>query len=192
MSKDYKAVVIGTSTGGTEALLQILRPLPAHYPAPIIVVQHLHPLQDKAAIIESHDNCKIAIKEAEEKEKLQPGNVYLAPPNYHIMVEENHTIALSIETKVNYARPSIDVLFESAAHVYGSHLIGIILTGANADGAQGLHQINLKGGLTIVQEPETAVAPTLPLAALEMVNVDFMLSPEKIGFLLNRVYHYEW
>jgi two-component system chemotaxis response regulator CheB len=187
MNKPYGAVVIGTSTGGTEVLLQILTELSPVFPLPILIVQHLHPSQDKATIIESHENCTIPIKEAEEKERIKPGQVYIAPPNYHLLVEDDHSISLSIDAKVNFARPSIDVLFKSALDVYQQHLIGIVLTGANHDGAQGLYAISHKGGMTIVQDPETAIAPAMPMAAIAATKVQYILPPDKIGHLLNKV-----
>ena len=128
MKNHYEAVVIGASTGGTEAMLQIFKTLSPEFPLPIFAVQHLHPLQDKATIVKFNENCTISIKEAEEKECIKPGQVYLAPPNYHLLIEDNHTFTLSVDAKINFSRPSIDVLFESAVDVYGKELIGIILT----------------------------------------------------------------
>ncbi len=184
MRQKYGVVLIGTSTGGTEALRRIFAAISPAFTLPIIVVQHLHPLQDKATIVQFHENCKIPIKVAEEQEHIQPGQVYIAPPNYHLLIEDDHTFALSIDAKVNFARPSIDVLFESAVDVYRHHLIGVILTGANRDGAQGLNSIANKGGLTIVQDPETAIAPVMPLAAIAATKVHHILSPDRIGRLL--------
>ena len=184
MKRYYEAVVIGASTGGTEAMLQVIEALSQDFPLPIFAVQHLHPLQDKATIVKFHDNCRISVKEAEEKERIRPGQVYLAPPNYHLLIEDDLTFTLSIDAKINFARPSIDVLFESAVDVYGKELIGIILTGANNDGAQGLKLISNQGGLTIVQDPETAIAPAMPLAAIAATKVDYILPPVKIGGLL--------
>jgi len=171
----YEVVLIGTSTGGTEALFQVFKALLPDFSLPILVIQHLHPLQDKATIVEFHENCMIPIKEAEEQELIRPGQVYFAPPNYHLLIEDDHTFVFSIDTQVNFARPSIDVLFESAVDVYGKHIIGIILTGANHDGAQGLQLIGNKGGLTIVQDPETAIAPAMPLAAIAATKVNHIL-----------------
>ena len=184
MKSHYEAVVIGASTGGTEAMLQVFEALSHNFPLPIFAVQHLHPLQDKATIVKYHENCTISIKEAEEKECILPGQVYFAPPNYHLLIEDDLTFTLSIDRKINFARPSIDVLFESAVNVYGKELIGIILTGANNDGAEGLKLIGHQGGLTIVQDPESAVAPAMPLAAIAGTKVDHILTPDNIGRLL--------
>ena len=187
MINQYEVVVIGVSTGGTNTLRRVFTALSPDYALPIVVVQHLHPLQDNATIVKFHENCRIPIKEAEDKERIKSDQVYIAPPNYHLMIEDNYTFTLSVDGKVNFTRPSIDVLFESAVDVYAEHIIGIILSGANNDGAQGLQLIKNKGGLTIVQDPETAVAPAMPLAALATTNVDLILSPDDIGKLLVKV-----
>lgn len=187
MKNSYQAVVIGTSTGGTEALRQVFEVLPANFPLPIFVAQHLHPLQDKATIVEFHENCRIPIKEVEEKERIRPGQVYLAPPNYHLLIEDDLSLILSIDPKVNFARPSIDVLFESAVDVFNMHLIGMILSGANQDGVQGLKLIAERGGMTIVQDPNSAKVPEMPSAAIAAVKVNYILPPHKIGHLLIKV-----
>src|SRR5690606_35205527 len=111
--------------------------------------------------------CFLRVKEADEKEKIKPGCVYIAPPNYHLLIEKNETFSLSIDEKVNYARPSIDVLFDSAAYVYYDQLIGVVMTGANHDGAMGLKKIKENGGMTIVQDPETAISRFMPEAAIQ-------------------------
>jgi two-component system chemotaxis response regulator CheB len=127
------------------------------------------------------------VKEAEEKEPIRTGYVYFAPPNYHLLIEDDLTFALSIDAKVNYSRPSIDVLFESAVHVYGSQVVAIILTGANNDGAQGIRLVKAQGGLAIVQDPQTADSPFMPKAALEATPVDGVLSPREIGRFLLKI-----
>jgi two-component system chemotaxis response regulator CheB len=187
VSDQYEAIVIGASTGGTEAICRILEALPSDYPLPIFAVQHLHPLQDKATIIGFNEKCGLVIKEAEEKEEIKSGRVYLAPPNYHLLIEDDYTFTFSIDAKINFARPSIDVLFESALDVYGKRLIGIILTGANNDGAKGLRLISNQGGMTIVQDPESAEAPAMPQAAIAGTQVDHVLPPKKIGHLLAKL-----
>jgi two-component system chemotaxis response regulator CheB len=185
----YDAVVIGSSAGGSTALLNILPELPAGYSLPIIIVQHLHPLQSYPAITYLCRKCALIAREAEDKEAIRPGFAYFAPANYHLLVEEERSFALSIDGKVNFTRPSIDVLFESAAHVYGKHLIGVILSGGNKDGAAGLNMIKQRGGLVIVQDPNTAESPFMPAAALESTAVDMKASPAEIGKLLLAVEH---
>ena len=179
--KVHSAVVIGCSAGGSAALEQILPALPAGYSLPVIVVQHLHPLQTGTALTYFCKGCDLLLKDAEDKEPIQPGTVYFAPANYHLMVEDEHIFSLSVDEKVNYTRPSIDVLFESASDVYGPALIGIILSGGNQDGSAGLRTIKMRGGIAVVQDPESAEVPFMPEAAMAAVEVDYVLTPEKIG-----------
>ncbi len=180
-SRPYQAVVIGASAGGSTALMNILPQLPANFPIPIIVAQHLHPLQDGPAVLYRAQGCALTLKEAEEKEAALPGFVYFAPPNYHLLVEDDHTFSLSVDAKVNFTRPSIDVLFQSAADAYGVTLIGVVLSGANQDGAAGLNIIKQRGGLAIVQDPATSEISYMPRAAIEAASPDYILSPLEIG-----------
>ena len=182
----YEAVVIGTSAGGLHALTKILEALPGDFPLPIIVVQHR--AKDSTSSLEEllNQKCEIEIRQADEKEKIQKSTVYFAPPDYHLLVERNHTFSLSFEPPVNYSRPSIDVLFDSAARVYKDKLAGIILTGASIDGANGIKTIKQNGGTTIAQDPATAQYPFMPKAAIETGSIEFMLSLEEItAFLIN-------
>ncbi|CAN5206089.1 chemotaxis protein CheB [soil metagenome] len=163
-----KAVVIGASAGAVQALLTILPALPANYPLPVIVVVHVPPDRRNVLVPLFQAKCKVMVKEAEDKEPVVGGVVYFAPSDYHLLVEaDGNGLALSSDEMVNYSRPSIDVLFESAADAYGSGLIGVILTGANHDGAAGLKAIVNAGGLAVVEEPVGAYVPTMPLAALD-------------------------
>jgi two-component system chemotaxis response regulator CheB len=125
------------------------------------------------------------VKLAEDKEPPRPAVIYLAPPDYHLLVEADYSLALSQEDRVNYSRPSIDVLFESAAEVYLDTLIGVIMTGANADGSKGLMKIKSYGGLTVVQAPETAEVDTMPMSAIDSVDVDYIMPLDKLGVFLN-------
>ncbi len=180
----YKVVVIGVSAGGMGALSVLFSYLPANYHIPIIVVQHLYPTQDRYLVDSFNNNYPLTVKEADEKETIQQRHIYFAPPNYHLLVERDETFSLSIDTKVNYSRPSIDVLFVSAAYVWTAELIGILLTGANNDGASGMSFIKKHGGLTIAQDPATAEYPVMPQAAIDATNVDKILSLEGIGRFL--------
>ncbi|OQX01106.1 MAG: chemotaxis protein CheB [Desulfobacteraceae bacterium IS3] len=182
--RKYKAVVMGSSAGGLAVLARILSVFPQNFRLPLIVVQHLHPRQGEFYIQYLNDRTALTVKEADEKEDIVGGYVYFAPPNYHLLIEEDETFSLSSDEKVNYSRPSIDVLFESAAEVYGNRLAGVILTGANNDGASGLNLIKKNGGLAVVQEPCSAESPYMPRAALELVEADYILSPEEIGTVL--------
>jgi len=180
----YQIIVIGGSAGTMAALTELLPVFPAGYPLPIVIAQHLHPWQDNYHVEHFGDQCALAVKEARDKEAIEAGNVYFAPPNYHLLINDDKTFSLSIDDKVNYARPSIDVLFESAVDVYAPWLVGVILTGANNDGAQGLRLIKESGGLAIVQDPKTAESAYMPKAALEATRVDYVLPLQGIGKLL--------
>jgi two-component system chemotaxis response regulator CheB len=180
----YQAVVIGVSAGGMQALNTILPELPGGFPLSVIIVQHTHPTSDDFLVRYLDEKCCVKVKEADEKEKILPGVVYLAPSNYHLLVENEKIFSLSTESPVNFARPSIDVLFETAADAYGEKVVGVILTGANHDGSRGLLQIKKAGGLTVVQDPETADAKAMPQAAIETVQPEHILPLEKIGLFL--------
>lgn len=176
----YKAVVIGTSAGGMEALKNIFSGLKDDFKLPIIIVQHVSPNSINYLSEYLKKFTKLNIKEADEKEKIICGNVYIAPPNYHMLVELDESISFTVEPRVSYARPSIDVLLESAAYCYKKKLIGIILTGGNFDGAQGMRLIHEKGGYTIVQNPEEAEVDSMPNAAIKSCKIDFVGSLDEI------------
>jgi two-component system chemotaxis response regulator CheB len=182
--RKYDAIVIGASAGGLHALISILTPLPANYPIAVIVVQHR--AKDERSLLEEvmRHKCHIGIKQADEKEAIQPGFVYFAPPNYHLLIESNGTFSLSYDAPVNFSRPSIDVLFETAADVFKKKLLGIILTGANKDGAEGMKKIRASGGTTIAQQPGTAEYPEMPQAAISTGAIQHILTPEAIGSFL--------
>ncbi len=176
----YKAIVIGTSAGGLNALQIILNPLPDDFALPILIVQHRSPAPNDFLALSLNSSCQLLVKEAEEKEDIKPGYVYIAPANYHLLIEQDKTLSLSIDEKVRYSRPSIDVLFETAAEVYQSALIGIILTGANNDGTAGLKKIKAYGGLIIAQNPATAESEMMPSSAIKANIVDKILSLTEI------------
>jgi two-component system, chemotaxis family, protein-glutamate methylesterase/glutaminase len=183
----YKAIVIGVSSGGLNALKMLVPALPAGFAQPVIIVQHVGPHSDAVWVEILNSMSAINVKEADEKEKIEKGNVYVAPPNYHLLVEKDHTFSLSTEQKVNFARPSIDVLFESAAEAYQETLIGITLTGANQDGAAGMKKIGEYGGLTIVEDPATAETPYMPASVIRVMTPDHILPLEKIINLLTKL-----
>jgi two-component system chemotaxis response regulator CheB len=181
------AVVVGASAGGFAALANLLPFFEKEFPLPIIIAQHLYPESTNFMAQSLNINCAIDVKEADEKEKLQAGTAYIAPANYHLLIECDRTLSLTIDSKVNFSRPSIDVLFESAVDVYGSALIGVLLTGANSDGAQGLRLIKEAGGKTIVQDPATAEVETMPMAAIKLFKVDYILNLELIYTTVNEI-----
>ena len=164
--QSIKAVVIGASAGGVQALLQILPSLPASYPLPVLIVVHVPPDRDNAVVSLFQARCQIQVREAEDKEPILPGLVYFAPSDYHLLVEKDGTLSLSSDELVNHSRPSIDVLLESAADAFGNELVGVILTGANDDGARGLQAVVEAGGVAIVEDPAEAYASAMPAASL--------------------------
>jgi two-component system chemotaxis response regulator CheB len=178
------AVVIGTSAGGVEALSILLPALPAGLRTPLFIVLHL-PRERPSLLADIFTRkCALKVKEAEDKMRVEPGTVYFAPPDYHLLLDEGPQLALSIDELVHFSRPSIDVLFESAADMYAERLMGIILTGANDDGTVGLAAVHRAGGVTVVQEPESALAPLMALSALKRTPADFVLPLTEIAALL--------
>lgn len=161
-----QAVVMGASAGALEALSQVLPALPADYPLPVMLVVHVPPGRDSLLADLLRNKCRMAVQEAEDKVLLEPGTLYVAPPDYHLLVEHDGRLSLSSDEPVLFSRPSIDVLFETAADAYRDRVIGVVLTGANADGARGLQAIAEAGGTVLVQEPDGAYADTMPRAAL--------------------------
>ncbi len=180
----YEAVVIGTSAGGMQALRVLLCGLPADLPMAVAVVQHVEASSDGFLSEFLNDSCAIAVKEAEEKEPFAKGTAYIAPANYHLLIEPDHTLSLSADDKVNYSRPAIDPLFESAADVFGDRLIGVVMTGASSDGAQGLKTVKNRGGRTVAQNPQTAESPFMPQAALRAADPDHIVDLKDIAPLL--------
>lgn len=169
----FKAIVIGVSTGGVKALKVIICSLPQDFPLPVIIVAHITPESDNGLALLLDSQCRLKVKEADEREFPSAGTVYLAPANYHLLIERDCSFSFSADPPVAYARPSADVLFESAADAYGPDLIGIILTGAGADGSRGLKAIKARGGLAIVQDPEDAEMKDMPQNALQAVKPDY-------------------
>ncbi len=177
----YTMVVMGGSAGSLKALSALLTALPQDFPLPVLLVQHLHPDDDGSfarllAITARRPVCTPCDKAA-----IEPGWVYVAPADYHLLVERSGTIALSTEGRVNWSRPSIDVLFESAALAMGNQVIAVILSGASADGAAGIKAIKAAGGVTIAQDPATADYPLMPGTAIETGAVDEVLPIEALG-----------
>lgn len=179
-----EAVVIGASAGALEALSIILPTLPLGYKLPIIIVVHVP--NDKTNILPElfQAKCNIPVREAEDKEPICAGAVYFAPPDYHLLVEMNKRLSLSNDEPVLYSRPSIDVLFESAADAYGPGLVAVLLTGANQDGAKGMVAVLGSGGMAIIQRPDTAFAAAMPEAAIEACPAAQVLSLEEIATCL--------
>ena len=174
-------IAIGTSLGGLNALLSVVRPLPRDLPAALVVVQHRGVSQDTGLVDLLQQNTALTVVEAEDKMALKPGILFVAPPDYHLLVEDRESLALCTEAPVRSARPSIDVLFESAADAYGDALVAVLLTGASTDGAAGLARVKRCGGRAIVQDPATAECATMPSAGIAATAVDYVLPLERIG-----------
>lgn len=173
MSKTVKCIVIGGSAGVGTLINKILNSLPKEFIIPIIIVRHtLHDDINETYMNILSDKFSINVCEPEDKEPLRDSTVYIAPAGYHLMIEEDMTFSLNVDEKIHYSRPSIDVLFESAASVFGEHLIGILLTGSNSDGAFGLEKIKTLGGTILIQNPETAEFSYMPESAVMRCNVD--------------------
>jgi len=180
----YEIICVGASWGGLDAVGRLLADLRAGIDLPVVVAQHRHASSTPGGLA---DLLRLRVKrpvvDAEDKMAIERGKVYIAPPDYHLLVEHG-SFALSVDERVQFARPSIDVLFESAAYAYGPGVIGIILTGANEDGAAGLATIKRRGGVALVQDPVGAVRRTMPEAAIAATVADAVLPLEEIGAFL--------
>lgn len=180
----YKMLVIGLSAGGTPLIQHLLSNLPKDYSLPVAIVAHLP--QDYQSnldkVLEIVSNLPVTI--AKDKEPILAGHVYIAPAAYHLLIEKNHQLALSEDKPVKSVRPSIDVLFSSAAEVFENDLIAVILSGANSDGADGMKFVKQLGGLGIVLDPETTEFNTMPRAVIKAVDVDYIASIDDIISLL--------
>ncbi len=179
-----KAIVIGASAGGITALLKLLKPLPSSFPLPIAIVLHLPQSRDSKLADVFQYHFAMNVQQALDKEWIQPGVIYFAPAGYHLSIEKNFSFSLSCEEPESFARPSIDVLMQSAADAYGSLLTGILLTGANHDGAAGLESLTLAGGLSIVQDPEEAETPIMPQTAIKRCQPKLILKLDEIHNVL--------
>jgi two-component system, chemotaxis family, protein-glutamate methylesterase/glutaminase len=178
--KPFELVAIGCSLGGMHALQEILPAFPADFPVPIAIVQHRHKRSNEALPTLLRKSTKLCLVDVEDKLYIKPGCVYLAPADYHLLVERG-SFSLSVDAAVAFSRPSIDVLFESAADAYRDAVVGVVLTGANSDGAKGAARIKRRGGFMVVQDPATAEAKEMPEAAIDAARVDRILPLNRIG-----------
>jgi two-component system, chemotaxis family, protein-glutamate methylesterase/glutaminase len=176
----YEIIVIGCSMGGMHALQMIFTSFPKNFAVPIAVVQHRYRTSGEVLPSILRQGANLKVVDALDKQWIEPGTIYLAPADYHLLVERGE-LSLSVDARVEYSRPSIDVLFESAADAYGPAAVGVVLTGANADGARGAAKIKEKGGFVVVQDPATAEAPEMPSAAIGKTRVDRILPLDRIG-----------
>jgi two-component system chemotaxis response regulator CheB len=188
LSSRVEGIVIGGSAGAVEALDSLLPALPPGFPAAVFIVLHV-PRGGPSILPEIFAaKCVLPVEEAEDKAPVRPGTVYFAPPDYHLLIEEGPCLALSVDDPVNFSRPSVDVLFESAADVYGRSLMGIILSGASSDGAEGLAAVHSAGGITVVQEPQSAAVPLMITSALQRCAADCVLPLAEIAVLLRKIH----
>jgi two-component system chemotaxis response regulator CheB len=183
----YRAVVIGGSAGGMEALLEVLSRVPASFPLPLIVAQHLHKSDGGRFAEHLGSRVPLAVSEARDKQAIAGGHLYVAPADYHLLVERNGTLALSVDARVNWARPAIDVLFESAARAFAEAVVAVILSGANDDGARGMKLVRALGGFCIAQDPDSAESPLMPRAAIALAAIEHVLRPAEIGEMLGQI-----
>ena len=178
--RSFELVVIGCSLGGMRALQLVLGALPAQFPVPVAVVQHRHKASNEGLPAFLRKSSKLKVVDVDDKLWIKPGTVYLAPADYHLLVERG-LFTLSVDDRVSHSRPSIDVLFESAADAYGDKVVGVVLTGSNDDGARGVKRIKKRDGFVVAQDPKTAEAPEMPQAAIAAARVDRILPLERIG-----------
>lgn len=182
--RGIEAVVIGASAGGIDALFGVLQGLPVNFGAPILVVLHLPPSHESHLSEIFSTRLRRPAVEARPGDALEPGTLYFAPADYHLLVERDRTLSLSCEPPVHFSRPAIDLLFESAAEAWGRGLLAIVLTGANDDGARGLARVRERGGVAVVQDPAQALHATMPRAALDLAGADLVLPLAAIQELL--------
>ncbi|WP_322402271.1 chemotaxis protein CheB [Massilia luteola] len=180
----FEAVVIGGSAGGVDALVALLPALPAGFALSVFCILHVPGNRDSRLAELFDERLPMPVKEAADKEEIAPGTVYFAGAGYHLSVERDRTFSLSCEPPVHFARPAIDVLMESSADVYGPALAGILLTGANHDGADGMARIRARGGFTVVQDPVDALVPTMPASAIHRCEPNLILPLARIHALL--------
>jgi two-component system chemotaxis response regulator CheB len=180
-ARGFELVVIGGSAGGIEVLNVLLAALPVSFAPAVMIVTHLPPDSPSYLVHAFAHRCALPVLEPDAGEQILPGRVHVAPPGYHMLVEVDRTVALSTDAAVRFSRPSIDVLFDSAAAVYGERLLAILLSGANDDGARGLTRVRALGGTAWVQSPESAGSPEMPRAAIERGAADSIYSPETMA-----------
>lgn len=180
-----EAFIIGGSAGSLQVLLEFLPRISKLITFPLIIVLHRKPGKDNLLTNLLAARTALTVKEVEEKELIEPGTVYIAPSDYHLLIENNRTFSLDASEKVNFSRPAVDVTFESAANVFRENLVCLLLSGANADGTAGLMRVKKKGGTVALQDPATAVAPFMPENAAQNITADAILRPDLMADYIN-------
>lgn len=185
LKQAIKLIIIGGSAGSLDVILKLIPALQPTLPFAIILVTHRKPTSDDILVELLNTRTSWTVKEAEEKEPILPNIIYVAPADYHLLLEKSQTFSLDVSEKVNYSRPSIDITFESAAEVYTSSLLTILLSGANADGVEGMQQVKRRGGFCVVQDPATAEVAFMPQQAIDKVDVDKILPAGELAAFIN-------
>lgn len=187
ISKPIELIVIGGSAGSLDVILKLVPALQPKLAVAILIVVHRKPSNDEVLVALLSSKTSWAVKEAEEKEPVLPNTIYVAPADYHLLLEKDKTFSLDASEKVNYSRPSIDITFESAAEVYGAAMVAILLSGANADGADGMERVKAMGGYCVVQSPDSSEVAYMPLQAIAQVQVDQILDAEELAPFINQL-----
>ncbi len=185
MTSNPKLIVIGGSAGSLQGVLKILAYIKEGFPVPVLLVLHRNVQFDSSLEELLSARTGLIAKEIDEKDRIEPGYVYISPADYHVLIENDHSFSLDESEKVNFSRPSIDVVFSSAAAVYKNSLVAILLSGANADGTEGLIAVKEKGGMVVIQDTDEAIVPFMPQFALRHVKADHVLTVSEIAGLLN-------
>jgi two-component system chemotaxis response regulator CheB len=183
----YELLIIGGSAGSLNVALSIIPTLTKQMNVSVIIIFHRKNTEDTGLLEMMAHRTSYTVREAGDKDELIPGVIYLAPPDYHVLVERDKTITLDDSEKVNYSRPSIDVTMQSAADVYGERLMCVLLSGANADGAKGMVDAKKQGACIVVQDPETAEVPFMPQSALHLLKADVLLNKDDLSSLVNEL-----
>ena len=185
--KEYELLLIGGSAGSLEVILSMVTEMGKSYSLPVLIVLHRNPgFESTLADLFSH-RANVVIREVEEKDAIIRGQIYLCPADYHVLIEQDHTFSLDYSERVNYSRPSIDVSFISASEAYGAGVIAVLLSGGNADGAQGMQEVKARGGLTIVQDPHTADVPYMPQQVLQNMDADLVVPAGELPALIREL-----
>lgn len=187
LSGEIDLLLIGGSAGSLDVVLKVAAHLKNDLSFPVVIILHRKASPDSALINLFNLKSTLTTFEAEEKETLHKGFIYIAPADYHLLIEKDHTLSLDYSEKIQYSRPCIDVTFETAAHAYNSRLAGILLSGANSDGTEGLSTIKRYGGITAVQNPKSAEVSYMPEHALKNVEIDYILEADEIAHFINKL-----
>ena len=181
---DIRLIAIGGSAGSLQVIMGLVAAIPHGFSTPLLLILHRSSPVESGLEELLAARTSLRVREVEEKEPVTPGTIYTCPSDYHVLIEKDHSFSLDYSERVNYSRPSIDVSFRAAADVYGKELLCLLLSGGNADGAEGMEYVKRKGGVTVVQDPDTAEVPFMPQCAIGRTKIDFILTPSQMPALL--------